>query len=75
MFTYLYEILGGIIFMFYLHLLGFGKERFSDISNRVKKNTERYKLQLLLILMMILLLICIELYQEKPMQEGGYFFK
>jgi hypothetical protein len=61
MFSYLYELLGGVIFMFYLHLLGFGKERFSVISNRVKNNTQKYKLQLLIIIMLILILIFIEL--------------
>ncbi len=57
MFTYLYEIAGGILFMFYLHLLGFGKERFSSISKKtIYTNSLKYHLQLVIIIILIILL-------------------
>jgi len=58
MFTYLYEILGGIIFMFYLHLLGFGKERFSSISKKtIYQNTLKYQFHLVFIFILVIFLI------------------
>ena len=57
MFTLLYEILGGVIFMFYLHLLGFGKENFTSVSKKtIYTNCQKYHLQLSIILILIILL-------------------
>ena len=60
MLLFIYEVLGGIIFMFYLHLLGFGKENFSSISKKIKYNSQKYKLRLLILFLLILILIFIE---------------
>jgi len=60
MFTYIYEIAGGVLFMFYLHLLGFGKERFSSISKKtIYNNCRKYHLQLAIIIILIVLLFSI----------------
>ena len=61
MLSYLYEIAGGVLFMFYLHLLGFGKERFSSISKKtLYKNCRKYHVQLAIILILIICLVFVE---------------
>ena len=61
MFSYLYEILGGVIFMFYLHLLGFGKERFASISKKtLYQNTLKYQFHLVFIFILVICLIFAE---------------
>ena len=75
MFSFLYEVLGGVIFMFYLHLLGFGKERFVSISNKIRKKSIKYRNQIMIIFLLAFLLYLLETINDSPIKNIKNFTK